>query len=68
VVKDKNFLFGGGPGNGVRVLILRGVTDLVHGAGGEAYGNLEVFQNRSRTIMRRLFAELPFWLDKTAAR
>jgi adenosylhomocysteine nucleosidase len=54
--------------NGVRVLILRGVTDLVHGAGGEAYGNLEVFQNRSRTIMRRLFAELPLWLDKTAAR
>ena len=50
--------------NKTRLLILRGVTDLVHPAGGEAYGNIELFQRRTRTIMTRLFADLPFWLDR----
>jgi adenosylhomocysteine nucleosidase len=54
--------------NSIRLLILRGVTDLVHPAGGEAYGNIELFQRRTRTIMTRLFAELPFWLDKIDGR
>jgi adenosylhomocysteine nucleosidase len=48
--------------NGKRVLILRGVTDLVNVCGGEAYGKIEVFQAASRSIMKRLFDSLPAWL------
>jgi adenosylhomocysteine nucleosidase len=54
--------------NKTRLLILRGVTDLVHPAGGEAYGNIELFERRTQTIMKRLFSELPFWLDKIGGR
>jgi adenosylhomocysteine nucleosidase len=54
--------------NKIRLLILRGVTDLVHPAGGEAYGNLELFERRTQTIMKRLFSKLPFWLEKIGAR
>ena len=49
--------------NGTRLLILRGVTDLVGGDGGEAYGNLELFHERTREVMRGLFEMLPGWLD-----
>lgn len=48
--------------NGKRILILRGVTDLVNARGGEAYGKIEVFQAASRSIMKRLFDSLPAWL------
>jgi adenosylhomocysteine nucleosidase len=48
--------------NGVRCLILRGVTDLVSPAGGEAYGNIEVFHTRTREIMKTLIEQLPNWL------
>ena len=48
--------------NGVRCLILRGVSDLVGAEGGEAYGNLELFHTRTREIMERLLAQLPDWL------
>jgi adenosylhomocysteine nucleosidase len=54
--------------NKTRLLILRGVTDLVHPAGGEAYGNIELFERRTRAIMKRLFSELPFWLEKIGRR
>ena len=50
--------------NNIRVLILRGVTDLVGGDGGEAYGNIELFHERTRTVMRELFRQLPEWLNK----
>ncbi|NCP87037.1 MAG: hypothetical protein CO094_06490 [Anaerolineae bacterium CG_4_9_14_3_um_filter_57_17] len=46
--------------NGVRVLILRGVTDLVSPHGGEAYGDLALFQTRTRHIMSTL---LTWWKD-----
>ncbi len=49
--------------NNVRVLILRGVTDLVGGDGGEAYGNIELFRERTKTVMRELFRQLPWWLN-----
>jgi adenosylhomocysteine nucleosidase len=49
--------------NKVRVLILRAVTDLVGGDGGEAYGNLELFHERTKTVMRSLFEQLPTWLN-----
>jgi adenosylhomocysteine nucleosidase len=54
--------------NRVRLLILRGVSDLVNPAGGEAYGNLDLFERNTRSIMRRLLSDLPFWLDKLAGR
>lgn len=48
--------------NGVRALILRGVTDLVSPNGGEAYGDYELFIQRTREIMKKLFDQLPDWL------
>ena len=49
--------------NNVRVLILRAVTDLVGGEGGEAYGNIELFHERTKTVMCELFRQLPGWLS-----
>jgi adenosylhomocysteine nucleosidase len=49
--------------NNTRVLILRAVTDLVGGNGGEAYGNIELFHERTKTMMRELFRQLPGWLN-----
>lgn len=48
--------------NNTRCLILRGVSDLVGGAGGEAYGNLDLFHTRTHTVMRTLIAQLPDWM------
>lgn len=48
--------------NGARCLILRGVSDLVGQTGGEAYGNLALFDQRTRAIMRRLLDLLPLFL------
>lgn len=49
--------------NGVRCLILRGVTDLVGGSGGEAYGNPDLFHARTKSVMKTLVKQLPKWLD-----
>ncbi len=48
--------------NGTRLLILRAVSDLVGGDGGEAYGNIELFRQRTKTVMKDLFERLPDWL------
>lgn len=48
--------------NGLRCLILRGVSDLVSGRGGEAYGAPEVFHTGTESVMRSLVAALPAWL------
>ena len=48
--------------NGVRCLILRGVTDLVGTTGGEAYGNIQVFHENTRMVMKSLIGQLPDWL------
>ncbi len=48
--------------NGKRLLILRGVSDLVGGEGAEAYGNYELFLSRTKEIMRGLIDVLPKWL------
>ena len=50
--------------NGARVLILRGVTDIVGPGGDETYGDVGLFQRRTETVMKRLFAELPSWLAR----
>jgi adenosylhomocysteine nucleosidase len=49
--------------NHVRCLILRGVTDLVGAGGGEAYGKLELFQQRTDEIMQRLVGQLDNWIQ-----
>jgi len=49
--------------NNTRLLILRGVSDLVGGDGGEAYGKIEIFRERTKTVMRELFRQLPGWLS-----
>ncbi len=49
--------------NGTRCLILRGVSDLVGTAGGEAYGAIEVFHEGTRQVMEPLLRSLPQWLD-----
>lgn len=53
--------------NNQRLLILRGVSDLVSAAGGEAYGseahaNLAVFARGTRMVLDRLLNALPKWL------
>ncbi len=51
--------------NGQRVLILRGVSDLVADAtGGEAYGNPAAFQEGTRAVMTSLVGQLPKWLAR----
>jgi adenosylhomocysteine nucleosidase len=49
--------------NGVRCLILRGVTDLVGASGGEAYGNIEIFRENAKIVMKELIEQLPDWLN-----
>jgi adenosylhomocysteine nucleosidase len=49
--------------NNARLLILRAVSDLVNETEGEAYDNIEVFNERAKEIMKTLVAQLPDWLD-----
>jgi adenosylhomocysteine nucleosidase len=49
--------------NHARLLILRGVSDMVTEAGGEAYNNIEMFNERAKGIMQQLIEQLPEWLN-----
>jgi adenosylhomocysteine nucleosidase len=49
--------------NNARLLILRGVSDMVSEEGGEAYNNIEMFNDRARGIMQQLIEQLPEWLN-----
>ena len=49
--------------NNARLLILRAVSDLVNENEGEAYNNIEVFNERAKTLMKQLIDQLPGWLD-----
>lgn len=50
--------------NGVRCLILRGVTDLVGSGGGEAYdGNLHVFVQGTRRVFEQVLPHLAGWIS-----
>ena len=49
--------------NHTRLLILRMVSDLVSEKGGEAYGDISIFTERCKSIMKQLFEQLPAWLD-----
>ncbi len=48
--------------HGLRCLILRGVTDLVGSEGGEAYGNIELFHEQAKKLMRTLVNILEEWI------
>lgn len=50
--------------NQVRLLILRGVTDLVGASGGEAYGNIQFFTQATQGILKHLVTSLPHWLER----
>ena len=51
--------------NGVRCLILRGVTDLVGATGGEAYnGNLHLFKQGTRQVFETVLPHLPHWIEQ----
>jgi len=49
--------------NNTPLLILRAVSDLVGEQGGEAYDNIEIFNQRAKKIMGDLIGQLPDWLD-----
>ena len=49
--------------NNTRLLILRAVSDIVNEREGEAYDNIEIFNERAKKIMRKLVAQLPGWLN-----
>ena len=49
--------------NRTRLLILRMVSDIVSEQGSEAYGDISIFKERSREIMKELFEQLPAWLE-----
>jgi adenosylhomocysteine nucleosidase len=52
--------------NHAPLLILRGVSDMVSEKGGEAYGNIEIFNQRARDVMKTLFDQLPGWLSASS--
>lgn len=49
--------------NNVHLIILRMVSDLVSEQGGEAYDDIEIFNERAKGIMKQLIEQLPKWLD-----
>ena len=51
--------------NRTRCLILRGVSDLVGGQGGEVYGDPDLFTEYTEVIMRRLVDSLPAWIAQS---
>jgi adenosylhomocysteine nucleosidase len=52
--------------NDLPCLILRGVSDLVGAGGGEAYGNVQLFHERTKAIMDSLIRQLPDWLARVS--
>ncbi len=49
--------------NRQKLLILRGVSDLVGEEGDEVYGEYQLFTARAKEILRRLIEVLPRWLN-----
>lgn len=48
--------------NNIKILILRGVTDLVSNNKGEAIGNFGLFEQRTELVMTKLLDQLPLWI------
>jgi adenosylhomocysteine nucleosidase len=53
--------------NGTRLLVLRGVSDVVGEAGSVAYGNEQAFAESAARIMSDLWAALPAWIERSRA-
>ena len=53
--------------NHKKILILRGVSDVVGAQKGEAYGNINLFAERTEKIMNKLFEGLPLWIKHVSA-
>jgi adenosylhomocysteine nucleosidase len=53
--------------NHKKILILRGVSDLVGIQNAEAYGNNNLYVERTEKIMKHLFDELPLWIKHISA-
>ena len=49
--------------NKKKILIFRGVSDIVSNHQGEVYGNFSLFAQRTDTVMTKLLIELPKWID-----
>lgn len=49
--------------NQAKLIILRGVTDLVGAEGGEAYQNSSLFINMTKIVMAKLLDQLPDWVN-----
>jgi len=49
--------------NSVPCLILRGVSDLVSESGGEAYNDIDLFEESAKSIMGQLMMSLQKWID-----
>jgi adenosylhomocysteine nucleosidase len=49
--------------NHTKLLILRGVSDLVSSQKGEIYGNFELFEQGAEAVMLNLLSILPKWID-----
>jgi adenosylhomocysteine nucleosidase len=48
--------------NKKKLLILRGVTDIVSTQSGEAYNNFSLFEYRTDLVMNKLLDQLPLWI------
>ena len=49
--------------NKTKLLILRGVSDVVTDSGGEVYGNIDMYKIYAREVMEKLVEILPSWLS-----
>ncbi|WP_129598892.1 5'-methylthioadenosine/S-adenosylhomocysteine nucleosidase [Anaerophilus nitritogenes] len=49
--------------NETKLLILRGVSDIVGEDGGEAYGKINVFEENATKIMKKLIQNLSNWIE-----
>jgi len=48
--------------NKKKLIILRGVTDIVSSQSGEAYNNFSLFEYRTDLVMNKLLDQLPLWI------
>lgn len=49
--------------NNKKLLILRGVSDIVNVIEGEVYGNFELFEQNTKIVMKKLIEELYLWIQ-----
>jgi adenosylhomocysteine nucleosidase len=52
--------------NKKKLLVLRGVTDIVSAQSGEAYNNFSLFEQRTNLVMNKLLDQLPLWIGFAA--